>query len=197
MLKAILFDADGVLIHTELATVELERKYGIPQSVSQQFFSTEWGDILVGKADTKEKLTPYLNKWGWDGSAEDYQKFWFEFEHKLDKEIIDSIQLLRKKGLLCYVATNQDKYRAAYMLKQMGFDDSFDGLYASAHLGEMKPGSLFFSKILAKLNLQPNDVLFWDDSQENVDGASAFGFHAELFKDLTSYKSIMATKYGL
>ncbi|CAN5422470.1 HAD family phosphatase [soil metagenome] len=197
MIKAILFDADGVLIHTELATVELVRKHGIPQSVSQEFFSTEWGDILKGRADTREKMAPYLKEWGWEGSVEDYQKFWFEFEHKLDKDMIDNIQQLRKNNVKCYVATNQDKYRAEYMLKEMGFEHSFDGMFASAHLGEKKPDSLFFDKILLRLNLQPKEVLFWDDSEENVTAASKIGINSEIFKTMDSYKATMKDVYGL
>src|SRR3989344_4253457 len=111
MIKLVLYDADGVLIHSELATIELERQYGIPRNVSNKFFAQEWDAILVGKADTREKIAPYLKEWGWPGTVEDYQKFWFEFEHKIDQQLINHIQKLRKKGILCAVATNQDKYR--------------------------------------------------------------------------------------
>jgi HAD superfamily hydrolase (TIGR01509 family) len=188
MLKLALYDADGVLIHTELATYELERLHGIPRAVSKEFFDKEWDTILLGKADTKEKLTPYLKKWGWKGSVEDYQKFWFEFEHKIDQKIISHIQQIRKRGIICAVATNQDMYRATYMIEKMGFNDSFDALYASAHLGEVKPNQQFFKAIQQKYNIKFNEIVFWDDSGTNVSAARSLGIMAEVYKDFVSYK---------
>jgi len=147
--------------------------------------------LLSGKGDTREKLTPYLQKWGWHGTVEDYQDFWFEFEHKLDQKLIDHIQDLRKRGIVCAVATNQDTYRAAYMLEKMGFAQSFDALYASAHLGKAKPDRVFFELILQKYSVAPKEIIFWDDKEENVNAARRLGMHAEVYAGFKSYKAKM------
>jgi len=34
-----------------------------------------------------------------------------------------------------YLATNQEKYRTAYLLDQMGFGRQFDGIFSSAYVG--------------------------------------------------------------
>ncbi len=56
-------------------------------------------------------------------------------------------QLRTKEYFVCCVATNQEKYRAQYMLDKMGFGDSFDKIYVSAYLGVQKPDVTFFEKV--------------------------------------------------
>jgi putative hydrolase of the HAD superfamily len=62
---------------------------------------------LIGKADLKEVVRPFLKEWGWEKSVEDFLDYWFKSEHKIDEELVDYIQELRKKGVNCYLVTNQ------------------------------------------------------------------------------------------
>ncbi|MGI8420041.1 MAG: HAD family hydrolase [Candidatus Levyibacteriota bacterium] len=135
MIKVILFDADGVLINGELFSEQLQREYNISTKKTISFFEGPFQACLTGNADLKEILAPYLKEWGWKKSVDDLLTYWFEAEHTIDEALVSYIQQLRLKGIKCYVATNQEKYRVAYMLKNMGFNDSFDKVYASAHLG--------------------------------------------------------------
>lgn len=71
------------------------------------------------------------------------------------------------------------------MLEKMGFAEKFDGLYASAHLGAKKPEEEFYAKVMNKLHgVQKNEVLFWDDSFENMEGARKFGIKARCIPHL-------------
>lgn len=95
------------------------------------------------------------------------------------------------------LATNQEKYRTQYMLEQMGFKDMFDTIYSSAHLGLKKPALEFFAKVVDDLGVPRNKVLFWDDDQINIDGATEYGIHAEFYTDYSSFLATMQTKYNL
>jgi HAD superfamily hydrolase (TIGR01509 family) len=61
----------------------------------------------------------------------------------------------------------------------MSFAQRFDGVFASAELGVAKPDAAFFLKVTQALNLSPQEILFWDDFDKNVEAARAIGWHAE------------------
>lgn len=197
MIKTILFDADGVLINAEMFSRQLEKQYGIPAERLNPFFAEKFVDCLVGKADLKEVIEPYMKEWGWQGTVDELTDFWFTVEHKVDEQLIAYIQQLRQQGIACYVATNQEKHRAEYMLNDMGFGESFDGVFASAHLGEKKPSLAFFERILAKLSItDPTEVLFWDDTPASIEAARQVGIQAEQYIGFEDFSVKMKTYMG-
>lgn len=192
MIKILIFDADGVLINSERFSKRLAREYGISTDKTTPFFTGIFNECLIGNADLKESITPYLNEWGWKKSVDDFLDYWFSSEHSVDMELINEIQKYRDKGIKCFVATNQEKHRAKYMLEKMGFTDSFDKLYASAHLGCKKPSFDFYEKITKELGeIKKEEILFWDDTKENITGAIEFGINAELYISIEDFKTKM------
>ena len=77
MIRAILFDADGVVINTtERFSSYLEREYGISTKLTAPFFLGRFQDYIVGKADLKEEINKYLLSWGWKKSVDDFLRYW-------------------------------------------------------------------------------------------------------------------------
>lgn len=195
IIKVVIFDADGVLINGARFSDCLEKEKGVSKELSLPFFMGPFNDCLIGDADLKETVKPYIESWGWEGDVDSFLDYWFKVEHSLDEDLIKYIQDLREKGVSCFVATNQEKNRAEYMLNKMDFANSFDGLYASAHLGFKKPNTMFFEKVFTEINkikkIDKNEVIFWDDTPENVEGAKEFGIKAELYSSFEDFKKKM------
>jgi putative hydrolase of the HAD superfamily len=194
MIKVIIFDADGVLNHSKRRfSILLAEKYGISVEKTSSFFEGPFQDCLTGDADLKEVIFPYLDKWGWDKGVDALLEYWFQQEHNVDEKIIQYIKELRSRDVLCLLATNNEKYRFQYMLDKMGFSNIFDKTYSSAHMGHKKPEQNFFLKIFKELNnIQKSEVLFTDDSIENIEAAKEFGIHAELYTSLENLKQKIA-----
>lgn len=57
----------------------------------------------------------------------------------------------------------------------------FDGCVFSGSLGVVKPSAEIFDHLLTKYGLQPDDCVFIDDSEINVNGAKQVGIDAILF----------------
>lgn len=189
MIKVVIFDADGVLINGIRFSTALERDYGISIETTLPFFNGPFQDCLISKSDLKEAISPYLPSWGWNNGVDSFIEYWFTVEHKINEELIDYIQELRKEGISCFVATNNEKYRFQYMLDKMDFANSFDKTYSSAHLGSMKPDFEFFQKIYNEMqNIKKEEILFFDDSEENIQSAKEFGFKAELYQSVDQVK---------
>jgi putative hydrolase of the HAD superfamily len=85
----------------------------------QEFFRGIFQECLIGNADLREILPSYLNEWGWKDGVDSYLKHWFDSENLPDHALIKRAQELRKSGIKCYVATNQEKYRLAYLRETM------------------------------------------------------------------------------
>jgi putative hydrolase of the HAD superfamily len=190
MIKAVILGADGVLINGERFAVVLSRELDVDPAKEKEFFTTTFQDCLVGKADLKESVAPYLSSFGWSGDVETFLEFWFKSEHSLNEELMGYVDELRNLGIKVILATNQEKYRTGYMLKHMGFDGKFDAIYSSAHLGLKKPSHEFYKKILSDMQLMPEETIFWDDEEKNIQGAKEVGIHAEMFKDNAHFMKI-------
>ena len=81
--KVILFDVDGVLIRLpNYFGEELERRgyKGVEEILNYYYKGIDNWDCLEGKAIAEERIMPYLKKFGWKGTGQEYFKQQFKFE---------------------------------------------------------------------------------------------------------------------
>lgn len=199
-IKIILFDVDGVIIRPPYYfSKELEKQgYNNAVEILNSFFNGEDNvRCLEGKADSKETIMPYLQKFGWKGTAEQFLRQQFRFESRyLDKNIISLIGDLRRQGTICGLSTNQDKNRAKFLLKVLNFQNFFDKHFISCHIGFRKCNDNFWVKVIDNLtkeflNLKLNEIVFFDDNQDSISAASKFGIQTFLFKNINQFEKDM------
>ena len=191
-IKVIIFDGVGLITHQEPLSIGLVRDYGFSMEKMLPFFTGPLQECVAGKADLKEIFPPYLNNWGWDKGVDAMLDYWFSRDHKIDTEMVSYIDDLKNKGIMCLLATNNEKYRFAYMLDKMNFSTIFHKAYCSAHFGCKKPNQEFYQKIFDDLeDIKKEEILFWDDKHENVKGAKTFGIQAELYTTFDDFKEKM------
>ena len=200
-IKSILFDADGVVINSEMFSSKYQKEFGISPEEFLDFFNGEFNDCIVGKADLTELIKPWLSKWKWKGTVEEFLKFWFEAENNLDDGMIDMIKKLREKGIKCYLATNQEKHRTKYLKDNMGFEELFDKVFSSADIGYRKPEKEFYELVLNEIkkeyNISPHEIMFFDDSKENIDSAKKLNINANLYKNFKDFEKLINSIFDL
>lgn len=188
MIQTLLFDVDGVIVTGEPWGQELAQSYGITEEMRRPFFRKAFQPCLVGKADLKEVLAPYLAQWGWPYSTEAFLDYWFCRQRTIDGRLLRAVQQLRQRSIPCYIATQQERYRTAYIQNEMGLASLFDGMFSSVDLGTMKSDPAFFTTILRELDgYQAEEVLFWDDTPRNVTIAQSVGIQAELYSNFADF----------
>jgi putative hydrolase of the HAD superfamily len=181
-MKAVFFDADSVIVRPESwFFVAAERDYGIPKAAFLEFVHTDLRRCTRGELELLEILPAYLARWQVRVSAEELVQAWLRHEHHLDHTLLEQIQTIRRAGMPCYLATNQERNRASYMKKEMGLEAALDGVFISSELGARKPEPAFYHKVQNALNLEPHEIYFWDDSSENVQAALECGWQAQVF----------------
>ncbi|MCX6753597.1 MAG: HAD hydrolase-like protein [Candidatus Nomurabacteria bacterium] len=190
MTKAILFDLDGLIItgSGKLFSERLSEKENIPMKQISEFFTNEFRECSFGKADLKEKITPYLTKWNYKGNSDDLLKFWFEGESNVNKEVLKIVEDLRSKNVKCYIATRQEKNRKDYVWNELNLKNNFDGIFCTCDIGYDKWQAEYWGYILNELKLKPEEIMFFCDSQKNVDSGNGFGIEAYYYEGLSFLK---------
>ncbi len=191
MIKAILLDLDGLVIikKNKLFSQRVSEEISLPFDKVSEFFTGEFRECSFGRADLKEKIAPHLVKWGYQGSVEDFLKYWFETESDTDKEVLRIVDELRLKGIKCYIATRQEKYRKQYLLDVVGLKDHFDGIFCTCDIGYDKWEQGYWDFVFKDLNISPDEIMFFCDGQKNVDNAEKFGIKAYFYTDISVLKN--------
>jgi len=181
MIEAVLFDVDGVLVHSGKFGAQMARELGLSRDAMDAFWHGPFASCSLGAADLKEQIAPFLRDWGYRGSAEDCLRAWFEADSTLNHDALDAVQRLRARGLPCHVVSTQERYRAEYLEGPMGLAQRFDKLFFSCRLGVKKPQPELYQRVTTELGLAPASLLLVDDQQANIDAAHAAGWQAELY----------------
>ncbi len=174
-----------------LHTVEMER--GLPKDGTESWDMFQ--DMQRGKISSMEFLV-YLAKA--EGVEEPTENYWETyFSPTLDIESDLFLEDLLKKGHRVVAGTNTLQEHYDIHIKN-GDYKRFEKVYASHLMGEAKPDSPFWQIILdeennirIENNQEPfsfNQMIFFDDMQENIDAALALGITAILFTDAAQAK---------
>lgn len=198
--KIILFDVDGVLIRYPHSFSEDMKRRGYPEAktVLEEFYDISHNRIYnEGRGDMQELIVPYLQKLGWQGSVEDFFKEQHEYSKRyLDGDMMALAPQLKQQGVGCYLASNQDKYRAHFLWEEAGLRDIFDGHYFSCDIGHKKDDNGFWEYVLEDIGkimpgVQAWDIIYFDDAKGNIDAAAQFGIQSFLFTDKLQFENDM------
>ncbi len=157
MIKVIAFDLVGVLVtekDIELSPTEdkLERMFGA--NISDDEYIKTAKTVITNEQDIIKITKEIINKL---------------YEVK-DKEIFKKIKK-EYNDIKVIIATNHVSYVKDFIYQNL--DKSYiDDIIISAEIHKVKPNADFYKTILDKYKLTPNELLFVDDNQENIDGAN-------------------------
>lgn len=175
MLRALLWDADGVLQHTPVGWVEALDTAGGP-GFAEAVFEAELA-AMCGTEPLRVTLQRVLD--GWPEPRTDVAALLTLWERAVvDADAMALVEQVRRTGLTCALATNQQDHRRAWMRDHLGHDRRFDRVYYSCELGVAKPDPEFFERVVDDLRLDAGEVGFVDDSRANVDAAARVGLAA-------------------
>lgn len=184
MQNCLMLDVDGVLVAGRPAdgrswTFSLWEDLGIdPTNFIEQFFSTEWKNVVTGKQDLLPTLSSSLAKVSTNVTAEELISYWFEMDSRIVSSVLADCRTARASRMSVYLATNQEHRRVKYLMDTLGLRAEVDGIVYSAQAGVQKPHPDFYSYAANATGRYASELLLVDDTQENVEGAISAGWYA-------------------
>jgi len=191
MIKAIIFDLNGIFIQSPNLSARFQEKFGVPV---EEFLSAL--KIIMPKVrkfnsgNNFAHWKPFLEKWGVNLTEEEFFSFWFRAE-KENEEVIEIARQIKKKGMKIFILSNNFKERSNYYMGNFKFLKEIpDKIYFSWQTGFVKPNPEAFKNLLSENNLKPEECLYLDDSEKNIESAKSLGINALLFKKIEDFKKI-------
>jgi len=98
-------------------------------------------------------------------------------------------QMLKQRGILTAILSNIGDTVLANMLSEHKWLNRFDVLVWSYQLHMAKPDPAIFQHTLKQLGTRPEETLFIDDKQVNIDAANAIGMKGLLFTNVEKLRA--------
>ncbi|MBY6060622.1 HAD family phosphatase [Microbacterium esteraromaticum] len=179
MIRAVVFDLDGVLRHFDPSHVgEIEARHGL---ASGSIHSAAFEETLLS-AVTRGALTraEWMLRVGAVLGSPDAAQEWAAHPSEPDESMLALNDELRASGIRTAVLTNgTDTIRTE--LHELGIASRVDIVFNSAEIGFVKPDVRIFQHVLDALALQPDEVFFTDDSRSKLAGAVSLGIPTHHF----------------
>jgi len=184
-INAIIFDIGGVLVRTvdRAPRQALAQRLGMSAAdLETLVFGGESGQrAQLGQIDEAEQWAYACRQVGWPLERVTEFREQFFGGDELDVELLAYIGGLHrayKTGIISNAMNGtRDLIEGAWEMTPL-----FDAIVLSGEVGVMKPDPRIYLLTLARLDVQPDQAVFIDDFQHNIDGARAVGMQGIRFR---------------
>jgi HAD superfamily hydrolase (TIGR01509 family) len=183
MLKAIIFDLNGIFLQSPKLSDRFEKDFSVPTSA----FLPKLSEIMdkvrqqnAGKAF--DYWQPALKEWNVHLNEQAFWDYWFGAEKQSDRMIAFAKEL-RAKGIKVFVLSNNFKERAEYYGHYPWIHDAVDKVYLSWQTGFVKPDPRAWELILRENNLKSDECIYFDDQEKNLKAAEGVSIKSFMFID--------------
>jgi 2-haloacid dehalogenase len=92
------------------------------------------------------------------------------------------LEELQAAGIPCYGLTNMEAETYPVRYERFAFLRSFLGTVVSSDEGVIKPEAEIFRRLFARFDLVPEETVFIDDAERNIDAARSLGMQTVWFR---------------
>jgi putative hydrolase of the HAD superfamily len=193
-IKAIIFDLGNVLIKVDFERMLINHTKDATGNSAHEITESAYNDDLFKQFCTgelsSEKFYKKLNKrYNLDISIQLFKEKWCDIFELVEgmSELVAELSSNFKIGLL----SDTDPIHWQYVLREYPFLQSIENPTLSYKVGYMKPHPDMYKLAAKNVKQSPNECLFIDDQQVNVEGAQKVGMHAVQFENQKQIKNFL------
>lgn len=181
MIKAVIFDLDGVIVSTDDCHYEAWKKLSDEEGI---YFDRKINDRLrgVSRMASLEIVLERANKAYTDEEkvklAERKNGYYRDFIKKLTPNdilpgVMDNLEELKKNGIK--IAIGSSSKNTPIILKQIGLDGYFDAVSDGNNITKSKPDPEVFLKASEMLGILPENCLVVEDADAGIEAGKKGG----------------------
>lgn len=172
MIKAIIFDMDGLMIDSERVTFECyqERLKDMNLTMDEEFYKTLLGKPIKGIYQRFYDV--YGNDFPIENVIQDVHQLMAErFETEgvpVKKGLVELLHYLKDNNYKTIVATSSNRDRVDKILAQAKITEFFDDSICGDEVTKGKPNPEVFLKSCQKLGVNVNEAIVLEDSEAGI-----------------------------
>lgn len=188
MIKAVIFDMDGLMIDSERVTFEgyqhILSKKG--KTITEDFYITLLGKPIKGIFQRFYDV--YGNDFPIESVITDVHRYMAErFETEgvpLKTGLVELLKYCREKGYRTIVATSSNRNRVDTILKSADIEQYFDDSICGDEVTKGKPDPEVFLKSCMKLGVNTDEAVVLEDSEAGIQASYAAGIKVICVPDM-------------
>lgn len=190
MIKNVIFDIGNTLIAFKPIDY-LNKEFNNNKSLVDMLYKTifksnEWTCLDRGTITQEEAVRNFCSR---QPELKEQIEYVMENWHDMHIPMEESIKLfnyLKNKGYKIYLLSNYHEKAFDFIYNKFDFIRNVDGRIISSHVKLLKPEKEIYEALLKKYSLKPEECLFVDDFERNIDAAEKLGIHGICFNDAAS-----------
>ena len=175
MIKAVIFDLDGLLIDSEIISYKIYKE--ILHQFGHNFTIEEYTQNYSGKTEVKN-VTNLTNTYSLPWTIEKGLESVYKIENRLIAQGVDLkygakelLSYLKDNNFKIAIASSSTRDRALTILKQHHIVEYFDDFVFGNEVEKGKPNPDIFLKACDKLSEKPEKCLVLEDSEAGIQSA--------------------------
>jgi len=189
-LSAVLFDLGNVFIQVnpDNSIQELERLSSFTYQQIHTYFTTS--EIVrmyeKGQLTNCEFYKHVLSDFGFSIPKQQFKMLWQSMFSLIDPMIhfLDDI----RHQYPCYLLSNTNAWHIEYCQHHYPFLRWFKKLFYSYEMGAIKPDPAIFQAVFTRIGLPPEEILFVDDREENIQAGYKLGMQTVHYIEHLQFK---------
>jgi putative hydrolase of the HAD superfamily len=187
-MKVLMLDMDGVIRHIIPEHVErVSKELGYTYSeLSEVLWDNEYlGGLITGTISRDDWWCRIQKDNSKLSNVTQESAIWngiFAINH-FDEEVL-KLAASVKSQITTGVLTNCDPLSKQRIMKEIEKYQAFDFIFSSSDFGFRKPEPETYISVMNQLQIEPSNIIFFDDHIQNVEGAKDLGINAYLFEDV-------------